>query len=172
MPGNRVYPARRNFKGSRRLTQWFRAADASAYFPLAAATAVIDQNLANITEPITVIRMRGMISVKSDQTAARETPFGACGACVVSDQALAVGVTAVPTPISDKDSDLWLMHQYFFAEALPSEIGGTQFSTYAFDSKAMRKIPEGTTLTWMVENASAGFGLEYLLQFAVLIKLA
>ena len=161
-------------RGTRRMTQWFRSADITGYSTLGAATAVIDQSLAGITEPVTAIRCRGIISVQSDQTAASETPFGAVGMCVVSDQAVAVGVTAIPTPITDKDSDLWIMHQYFFAPvAFGSGVGFRNISqSYEFDSKAMRKVPEGSTLIWVVENAAVGSGLIFALQFAVLLKLA
>ena len=161
--------------GPRRLTQWFRSADVSAYTTLAGATAVLDQSLAGIVEPITAIRMRGQISVLSDQAAATERPFGAVGACVVSEQAFAIGVTAMPTPISDKDSDLWMMHQYYHAPVTFTD--GTGYrnisETFFFDSKSMRKIPEGSRLVWVVENGSvSGVGILYLLQFAVLVKLA
>ena len=158
---------------NRRLTQWVRAADVSVYTSLGGSTVIIDQSLGGITEPITVVRMRGMIDIISDQEIAIERPFGAVGACVVSDQALAAGVASVPTPISDADSDLWLMHQYFHAPVTHlSSVGYTKVNqTFEFDSKAMRKIPADTTLIWVVETGST-VGIRYLLQFATLIKLA
>ena len=166
----------RNFRGSsRRLTQWFRSTDIAAPVSLAAATAVIDQTLQGITEPVTVVRCRGSMWMRSDQIAASESPFGAVGMAVVTDQAVAAGVASVPTPISDKDSDSWIMHQYFANGLLFGDATGfasPSFTRVDFDSKAMRKIPEGSTLSWMVENASAADGLLYILQFAVLIKLA
>ena len=169
--------ARRPFRGARgprRMTQWVRAADVTVLTPLAANAAIIDQSLGGITEPVTVVRVRGSIWVKSDQTSQDEVPFGAVGCAVVSDQAVAIGVTAVPTPIADANSDLWLMHRYFamsgyFVSGGAEHVDGWQFD---FDSKAMRKIPTGSTLSFTVENASSAFGLEYLLQFAALIKLA
>ncbi len=163
----------RQGSGTRRLTQWFRAADISSYTALAGATAVLDQSLQGLTEPVTVVRIRGSVSVQTDQVAASESPFGAIGACVVSDQALAIGITAVPQPISDADSDLWVMHQYFYCPVkLADATGFADVSqTVNFDSKAMRKIPEGSTLIWVIENAST-VGLQYALQFAALIKLA
>ena len=112
--------------------------------------------------------------MQSDQEAADEDQIGAVGAAVVSDQAATVGVTAVPTPITDKDSDMWFLHQYFASSFTFVTAAGfsEQLKRYDFDSKAMRKVPEGTTISWMVENASATFGIEYYLQFAVLLKLA
>ena len=157
----------------RRLTQWFRSADVSVYTSLGGSSAILDQQLANITEPVTCVRMRGSIDIISDQEIGIERPFGAVGACVVSDQALAAGVGSVPTPITDKDSDLWVMHQYFHAPVTHlSSVGYTKVNqTFEFDSKAMRKIPADTTLIWVVESGST-VGMRYLLQFATLIKLA
>ena len=160
--------------GSSRLTQWFRAADVGGYTSLAAGTAVLDQSLSGLTEPVTAVRVRGQISCLSDQTATNETPFGAVGMCVVTDQAFAIGVTAVPTPITDADSDVWIMHQYWNAPVNAStDIGFSNISQiFAFDSKAMRKVPEGSRLIWVVENASSAFAALFVLEFAVLIKLA
>ena len=161
-------------RSPRRLTQWFRSADVSALTSLAAGAAVLDQSLVG-TEPFTIVRTRGIIWVKSDQSGATETPFGAVGQCVVSDQALAVGVSAVPAPITDKDSDLFMMHQYFavgLTRLTSVGFDGSVLAGFAFDSKAMRKVPADSAAVWTVENASATAGLEYLLQFATLIKLA
>ncbi len=158
----------------RRLTQWFRSADVSGQTTLGAGVAVLDQSLAGITEPVTVVRCRGLISVNTDQAAASETVMGAVGMCVVSDQAFTAGVASIPTPITDKDSDLWIMHQYFQTRyQFRTGVGADVISqTFEFDSKAMRKVPEGSRLVWAVENASGSAGLSYILQFAVLIKLA
>jgi len=173
--------ARRDFRRgaaairTRRETQWFRSTDISSPVSLAGGAAIIDQSLAGFSNPITVVRTRGSITIWTDQEANDEDPFGACGMCVVSDQALAIGVSAVPTPITDKDSDLWIMHQYFglaFQFVSASGSPGVISQRVDFDSKAMRKIPPDTTLIWAVENASASAGLRYLLQFAVLIKLS
>ena len=90
---------------------------------------------------------------------------------VVSDQAAAVGVTAVPDPISDSGSDMFLMHQYFAAPFRFSAAGVAVIAaTFEFDSKAMRKISEDETLVVVVANSNAAHGLEYLLQFRMLLK--
>ena len=67
------------------------------------------------------------------------------------------------------------MHQYFggaFTFISGAGFAGDTFQRYDFDSKAMRKVPEGSQLVWVVENATTAFGMNYLLQFAVLVKLA
>ncbi len=57
--------------------------------------------------PFTILRERNFWFARSDVVTGGEEWGGAVGACVVSDQAVAIGVTAVPTPITDIDSDLW-----------------------------------------------------------------
>ena len=161
-------------RSPRRLTQWFRSADVTGYTLLANGVAVLDQSLQGLLEPVTAIRCRGNISILTDQIGASERPFGAIGMCVVSNQALAIGVTAIPTPITDKDSDLWMLHQYIHAPMVRGDATGfaNLSQTFEFDSKAMRKVPEGSSLVWVVENGGATSSFNYLLQFAVLIKLA
>ena len=64
--------------------------------------------------PFTIVRTRGTLAVYSDQVIASETARSAMGLAVVSDQAAAVGITAVPTPITDQDSDLFFVYETGF----------------------------------------------------------
>ena len=57
--------------------------------------------------PFTMVRVRGVIRLETDQLTTTEFQEIAFGLAVVSDQAVAVGVTAVPSPVSDNGSDLW-----------------------------------------------------------------
>jgi len=57
--------------------------------------------------PFTIIRERFFWYVRPDVFTGGEPYGGAIGFCVVSDQAVAIGVTAVPTPITDMGSDLF-----------------------------------------------------------------
>ncbi len=72
---------------------------------------------------------------------------------MVSDQAVAIGVTAVPTPITDQASDLF----YFYAENY-GKFGGTaveeQGRQILIDSKAMRKVEDGEDLIITFETPS------------------
>jgi len=159
-------------QSKRRLTQWVGSAPITAVAALAANTVVLDQSLVLLGLPATVIRTRGIITIISDQVGASEAPFGAVGFSVVSDQAQAVGITAIPDPISDSGSDLFFVHQYFDA---PLNVGtAASFAniskTFAFDSKAMRKVSEDQTIVVSVANSSATAGLQYILQFRMLLK--
>jgi len=115
-----------------------------------------------------------MISIKSDQSAAGENWVGAVGMAIASDQAVAIGVGSLPTPYTDQDSELWFMHQYFAGDfrilsSVGFQAGGMK--TFAFDSKAMRKMEIGSTLVIVVENGSAaGVGITYFLNYAVLFQ--
>ena len=108
--------------------------------------------------PFTVIRTRGWLEVHSDQIASSESYVGDFGMCVVSDQAVAVGVTAVPTPLTDKGSDLWHVYEQLGSRLFAgdgtgtNELGVQKF----FDSKAMRKVNDDQDLIAVVENEIAG----------------
>ena len=158
----------------RSVTEWTASGVSTAFSALAANTSVLDQSL-SLTEPTTILRTRGIFSVVTDQVAATEEPFGAIGMCVVSDQALAVGVTAIPTPYTDAISDLWFLHQYWAAASKVAT--GAGFDTragfqYQFDSKAMRKISTDQAIAVMVENNDATAGCVYKLDFRMLLKLS
>jgi len=120
--------------------------------------------------PFTIIRTHMHFNLGSDQAATPE--FGACawGAEVVSDQSLAVGVTAVPTPDTDAGSDFWFAHRYmtnFFATAI-----GRRATSYDLDSKAMRKVDEGQDLITVgeLESSTSQGGVSLFAAGRILIK--
>ncbi len=158
---------------TKRGTFWGRFGDNDAV-GLAATTAVLHSTAVPVVEGETVVRTRGQIHVASDQMVASETPTGAIGMLIASDPAVAVGVGSLPTPITDLDSELWFMHQ-FFAAGIVFDTGiGFQtprFEVFQFDSKAMRKFESGQTLCVIIENGST-VGMTFVLQFAVLFKVA
>ena len=143
----------------------------------AASTAVIAGSLnaaALALRPFTVIRVVGSYFLRSDQTAASENYEVAWGMAVVSDQALVVGVTAVPTPYTDLDSDLWFQHK-----AMSSRfefVSGVGFETAVglsgeYESKAARKVEDGSDMIIVLETSSIFAGSVLALTARVLIKL-
>ena len=60
--------------------------------------------------PFTIVRTRLAILYGTDQNSANESPRGAFGMIVVNDKAAALGVTAIPGPISRLDDD-WYVWQ-------------------------------------------------------------
>ena len=109
--------------------------------------------------PFTIVRTHMALYLQSDQAAAVETQSVAFGCAVVSDQAVGVGITAVPTPFTDMDSSLFFAHQVCFADAgtlTDRTIGGSYFQV---DSKAMRKVDNGSDLVITVETFNYGVSL-------------
>ncbi len=160
----------------RRESLWIGTTATSSAF---AATTVAILNTLNAValalRPFTVVRVRGTYLIATDQTVANELFGCSIGQCVISDQAQAIGVTAVPTPVTDLGSDLWLMHdtQLGSTENL-SAVGFIPRAGYTkdYDSKAMRKVEEGQTLSLVAEGIGAiGDGFTLANQGRLLIKL-
>jgi hypothetical protein len=123
--------------------------------------------------PFTVVRSRILVGVTSDQAAVSENQVAGFGIAVVSDQANAIGVTAVPTPITDLASDLWMVHQllyntFVFASGVGFADDGLH--QYEIDSKAMRKVDIGQDLVVVGERSGAGDGINLFMGGRVLIK--
>jgi len=138
------------------------------------ATALILAQSADldIKRPFTILRTHLFLSVGSDQSAADEVQFGAVGMCVVADQASAIGITAVPTPITDLGSDLFFLHQFFasdFALATAIGIAGTR-KIFEISSKAMRKVNDDQEAILVGEVASISNGVNIQLGGRMLIK--
>jgi len=123
--------------------------------------------------PFTVVRTHLEVLYTSDQTAAQEVQLGAIGMCVVSDQANAIGVTAVPTPSTDLSSDLWFLHQVMMNEFLFATAVGFEDPSgrlFSIDSKAMRKVNDDQDVLIVAENTAASFGATYNIGGRLMIK--
>jgi len=111
--------------------------------------------------PFTIVRTRGLIGIASDQEAADESYLAHMGISVVSDEALAVGVTAVPAPETRSDSDLFFVYESMSGRFhLGDATGFAESAEYTrqFDSKAMRKVEDGQDIALVLEAAGAPFG--------------
>ena len=125
--------------------------------------------------PFTIVRSRGFFSVMSDQIAASERWGASIGMAVVSDQAFAIGVTAVPTPETDRDSDLWYVYETLMGRVqFVSSTGITLYGAtpwIQYDSRAMRKVEEGQDCAIVVETNSVSNGVQISKAGRMLIKL-
>ena len=144
-------------RGVRRETVWFTFPDTTVTLAAGAANLMFTLNGAALAlEPFTIVRTHFYLFVRSNQVTAAETYGVSLGGAVVSDQAAAIGVTAVPNPIADRGSDLWWFYQatmghFQFASGVGFDSNGGQY--YAIDSKAMRKVDIGQDLAISVENS-------------------
>ena len=119
----------------------------------------------------TVLRSVGGIAVRSDQLAADEFQEGAFGMIVVSDIAAAAGIASIPDPVSDIDDDGWFVYVPFqqaftFSSAAGFDARGATW--YPFDSRAKRKVEDGSTIAVVVANANSATGLQIGLGFRML----
>ena len=159
-----------------RETLWFSGTFASTTIAAAnGAVLITSLNAAALAlRPFTIIRTRGSLSLTSDQTAATEGYSCGYGACVVSDQASAIGITAVPTPVTDSGSDLFLVFetlhaQFTFISGVGTMLDGVP--NHPIDSKAMRKVEDGQDLIEVVESSGISSGLNLKSFSRSLIKL-
>jgi len=121
--------------------------------------------------PFTVVRERVELYVVSDQEAASELQLAAYGTCVVTEQAAAIGVTAVPTPTTDLDSDAWFVHQVLLSAHGAGTVDSQRGTRYQVDSKAMRKVEDGFNLIDVLEVVSAQPGVTVSSGGRFLVKL-
>ncbi len=144
----------------RRETVWFGGTAFTQTLATPTTVALVQSlNAAALAlRPFTVVRTRGRILVHSDQSGAAETYGASFGEAIVSDQASAVGITAVPTPTTESGSDLWFVYEFMmgrqgFGTAVGFQDVGHEQS---IDSKAMRKVEDGQDLVTVVEGPGAG----------------
>ncbi len=159
----------------RRETQWLFYTSNDVVLA-AASTASVRSSLnaaALALRPFTVIRTRGHWGVKSDQAGASEQYSASMGWVVVSDQASTVGVTAVPTPETDRGSDLWYVYESMAGEFIfISGVGVFEAGHWSdFDSRAARKVEEGQDINVIVESSAISSGCEVFSGARFLIKL-
>ena len=160
----------------RRETQWLSLDPVSN--TLAAGSTAVVSNVMSAAElalrPFTVVRTRGIFNLQSDQAGVSEFYHAGFGAAVVSDQAVAIGITAVPTPMTDRVSDLWFLFTEMMGTVQVSSAIGFQHPVglgLEFDSKAMRKVEEGAQIIFTKETSSISLGVIAASAGRVLIKL-
>jgi len=160
----------------RRETIWASVPVASNTVALGTSLILTGLSAAGLAlRPFTVVRVRGLIALRSDQNANSEAQWVSYGHCVVSDQALAIGVTAVPTPVTDAQSDLWFVYEELANAIIVSSATSVLQHTVSkdFDSRAMRKVEEGQDLISVMETPATGIteGVIFRDHFRMLLKL-
>ena len=124
---------------------------------------------------MTLVRVRGECSLMLASAASDGDGFiGALGIGIVTSEAFAIGITAMPTPLIDDDWNGWLWHQ-FFSVRVPVAAGiGSQSSEvrYVVDSKAMRKLRLGDVIFFAQESSEIGVATMHMMaDTRVLVKL-
>ncbi len=124
--------------------------------------------------PFTIVRTRGYWGMFSDQTAADEDQHVHVGGIVVTEQASAVGVSAVPTPVTQDFADWFLFDgaaQRFEQQSAVGIQPNMLPHRYTLDSKAMRKVSENEDIVFVIQNGALGEGSTVVMYTKLLIKL-
>ncbi len=157
---------RRGFRARPRQTQmaWNRLVDLSNTITAPSTKLLVNTFGPTAGFDLTVRRMRGLFSIRSDQDAVSEQQSGVLGAIVANEEATTAGVASVPGPVSDPDAH-WLMWEPFSQRDLFVTAAGFErnsLNVVTFDVKAMR-ILQGTgneqLLAFVLETDSASEGI-------------
>ncbi len=174
---NRSRVHRSNFAGPVRESLWFSGTFSVNDLATGSAIAITNLNAAALAlRPFTIVRTRGQLFLTSDQVAASEDQVLAYGEAVVSDQAEGIGVTALPTPVTDSGSDLFLVFEVMQMRSLVATAVGVLTGLSVgleriIDSKAMRKVEDGQTLVAVAETTAISEGVRLYSFTRTLIKL-
>ncbi len=157
----------------RRETTWLDLIPTQATLPSAGSASLLFtlSTLELAMRPFTVVRTHLEIALFSDQAAAIEVQRAGVGIAVVSDQAVGIGITAIPTPITDMESNLWFLHQLIYADESALTDRTRPEKTMSIDSKAMRKVEIGDDLVVVVESVvTISSGSIFVVGGRILIK--
>ncbi len=137
------------------------------------ATLLTQLNAAALAlRPFTIIRTRGQIQLVTDQSANTEDQEMIYGHIVVTDEAVAIGVTAIPTPVAQPASDWHVFEPRASSIRVSSAIGIlVEHPSTSFDSKAMRKVDLGQDFITVWETGGASSGATIRVFQRTLIKL-
>jgi len=145
---------------SRRLTAWSVGVGGSAPTAFSASgSAILGSGTVPNVEGLTLIRTRGFCElVLRTASAAGEGYTGAIGICNVTDEAFAIGITAIPIPITNMGDDIWYYHRFFSVHAGSGavDVNARYEQHFEVDSKAMRKTPVGITTVAVIQVVEQG----------------
>ena len=162
--------------GRRRETLWIGGVGVATTITAGSTAVLMTQlNAAGLAlSPFTIVRTRGYVHLSTDNVQSTEFQAAALGFAVVSDEASAIGITAVPTPITDSASDLFFVYQMMLGRIGFITSGMAQVGVgYEIDSKAMRKVEDGQDIIQVVETDLAAMtsGVTIRSNIRTLIKL-
>ena len=159
-------PTRRGFSRghpSRRQTAWELGPGGDSVTAISTTSStILGAGSAAVIDGLTIVRIRGNLSILCDSVSAIQDGYhGAVGIGVVTSDAFAVGVTAVPNPLADANWDGWMYHRFFDVHAISATIGEgvnaqALVAQIEVDTKAMRKLPLNETVFMSMEVVEDG----------------
>ncbi len=161
--------------GPKRKTTWVGPPDQNFVAVSSTAKTLVgsfDPEAAGLQMP-TIVRSRGLCSVKPTALNADVTITGAFGLAVVSDQAFIAGAGSIPGPYDFADWEGWFVWQsfnYTFEFIDGSGFQGPVDLNIEVDSKAMRKVSSNETIVLMAESQIGAYSISMPLR--LLFKLS
>ena len=152
------FPAR----GPRRLNSWDDGTGGVPAQTITGSTVAFVGNAVSVlTDGTTLVRTRGQLDViLAAASAAGDGYQGAFGIGVTTQAAVAVGITAVPTPITEQTWDGWLYWTPISVHVGEATAGDKNWASGAqrttVDSKAMRKLKEDQSIFAVWEVTEIG----------------
>ena len=162
-------------RGPKRAVEWSICSAPTGFSAVASDAKIVlvqvPQTALADVGPGTVVRVRGVFSIKPTTEGSSANIVGAFGMGFVNTVAGALGTTAVPGPQQDCDWGGWLVHQFFNQRWNVGTDVGRAWSTieYPIDSKAMRKFEAGMDMVWVVESGG-GSSFDAAVSARLLVK--
>ena len=160
MARRRGFPQAGTRSTPRRLTSWEAGVGGGApVTESATVTKFLGSALAFSTDGLTLVRTRGeFVANLTAASAAANGYFGAVGIGLATAAAVAVGITAVPTPITEQGWDGWIWWSpiYAFSGRADEVEGGLANQRMVIDTKGMRKVKEEDSLYAAIEITEVG----------------
>ena len=160
---------------TRRATNWGIGPGGTGITSISASSSVIlGSGVALVTtDPVTIVRTRGQFDAFLTSASTPGDGYqGAIGIGIVSSPAFAIGITAMPTPLTEVEWDGWLYHRFFGAHNPKVDVSDAAGVSIEVDSKAMRKWGDAVTLFAAIEVVEIGTAvLNVFFDSRVLIKI-
>ena len=140
-------------RGRRTDYEWQGATGAAA---LASNVPAIIAMVAN-NNPGTIMRSRGQVLGSIDGAVDDDKVAIAVGLIIADDDAVAVGVTAIPSPLNDMEAE-WIWHGFLLLQAQGTSTDAPGLTArLEIDSKAMRRVKSNTQCVFAIHpNSLAG----------------
>ena len=168
--------SRRSFgpSGPKRLTEWVGMLITQPINLVGGTTNLIGeltQADLSVVTPCTLIRVRGSVLLTHNSRTAGHSPNGAISMSIVKENARLIGITAIPSPVSDLGDDTFFLWEPW-ALSFGAVEDPAQIQRIPIDGKAMRKIEDGDGLVVVAQNAApAGENAEILYALRLLFLL-
>jgi len=148
-------------RGPRRQTGWEAGvSEVTTSTNISADTGFIfGTGISPTQDGLTLVRTRGFFRISlTAATAAGDGYVGAVGIGIASNQAFAVGATAVPLPVDENAAESWVWHQEFaiIAPDVTSVDARSMDFHVQIDSKAMRKVGANEILYMALQATETG----------------